>query len=118
MVSLVVVRELCIAVAGSPELRRYGRPPRRALRRCRRPDVRPVEFACSCSSSQCFPRGKWGTPAPKPLCAGDSATGRRHSSPVGRRRLHPHATCAAGSRSDGSDPSASGQTATAGQPPP
>jgi hypothetical protein len=77
MVSLVVVRELRIALAGSPELRCNGWPRAPHLASSPPPQRPPVEFACSCSSSQCFPHGKWGTPAPKPLCVGDSASHRR-----------------------------------------
>jgi hypothetical protein len=53
----------------------------------------PVEFACSCYSSRCFPRGKWGTLAPKPLCAGDSAAGRRRSRAAAGRPPPPGRVC-------------------------
>jgi hypothetical protein len=88
-VPLVVVLVLCIVVAGSPELRRRGRPPRHALRHRRRSGVCPVEFACLCASIWCNPRGGRGTPAPNPLCAGEPPPCAAAAAPLpaGRRLL-------------------------------
>jgi hypothetical protein len=55
MVSLVVIRELCIAVARSPELRRRGWPPRRTLRRRRHPGVRPLSSRARAIHPGVFP---------------------------------------------------------------
>jgi hypothetical protein len=55
MVSLVVVRELRIAVAGLPELRRRGWPRRRALRRRRRLSVRPLSSRARALHPSVFP---------------------------------------------------------------
>jgi hypothetical protein len=94
-VSLVFIAVLRIVVTGSPELRRRGRPPHRALHLRHRSGVHPgalVEFTCLCATSRCNPCGEWGTLAPNPIGAGDSAAVRRRLSPVGRRRPRPHAT--------------------------